>query len=358
MIIKELFSNLAILTSIIFFYTQITSSSALKRTSTRSRKALIGILGGLLANILMIYSMHFGNTIIDLRHIPIILLAYYGGTLPALISMVFVIIGRLIIGINFSSYLGILLIVIITIVSVYISGKQLSKKLTIFLNLTFWNIIFSLLVTYLLMDMDILILLIPGYWGISYLAGIISFYMVEYMRNSQILFNRYKAESTIDDLTGLNNVRKFDEVFNSVLNDLETKDEKVSLLYIDIDFFKKINDTYGHAEGDIVLKELGHILKNSTRSFDIVSRNGGEEFTAILRDCPLERALEFSEIIRKNVENFTFELNSGTKISITVSIGVACYNETTKEAHSLIEDADKALYEAKRTGRNKVCAFR
>jgi diguanylate cyclase len=98
------------------------------------------------------------------------------------------------------------------------------------------------------------------------------------------------------------------------------------------------------------------ILKNSTRSFDIVSRNGGDEFTVFLLDCPLDRAIEMSDVIRKTVENHSFTLSSGTTINITVSIGVACYYETTKEAPELIEDADRALYEAKRTGRNKVCA--
>jgi diguanylate cyclase len=355
MIIKELFSNLAILTSMIFLYTQFTKSSPLERTSALLRKILLGFLGGLLGNILMQYSIHFGDTIVDLRHIPIIVLSYYGGTIPALISMILVIIGRLFISINTSSYAAIFIIVVITLVSIYFSKTKFSKKVKIVTIISYSNISFSILFSFLITDMKALLLLLPSYWAISYLAGFIAFYMLEYLRNSQELFNRYKSESSTDGLTGLNNVRKFDEVFNSLLNNLEIKKEKLSLLYIDIDFFKKINDTYGHKEGDFVLKELGSILKNSTRSFDIVSRNGGEEFTAILLDCSLDRAVEISELIRTNVESHVFTLHSGAKINITVSVGVACFDETTREAPLLINDADDALYQAKRTGRNRVC---
>ena len=355
MIIKQLLSNLAILTSLLFLYTQLTKSSPLQRSSTISRKLLMGSTGGLLSNVLMQYSMQFESTIVDLRHIPVILLAYYGGAVPALIAMLFVIIGRLMIGINLSAYAGVILIVLITLISIYLSNKNLSKKVKIIYILTLSNIIFSVLVSIILTDAHILMFLIPSYWGISYLGGFIGFYMVEYLRNSQELFDRYKSESSTDGLTGLNNVRKFDELFNSFLSTIEQKQEKLSLQYIDIDHFKRINDTYGHKEGDVVLRELGNILKNSVRSFDIVSRNGGEEFTIILLDCSLERAKEISESIRERVEKYNFTLNSGENISITVSIGVACYNDTTMNSASLIEDADKALYQAKRTGRNKVC---
>jgi diguanylate cyclase len=355
MIIKELFSNFAILISILFLYTQVTNNKPLTKDSSVNRKILLGLCGGLLSNVLMYYSIHFGATIIDLRHIPVILVALYGGAIPATISMVLVIIGRFLIGVNLSSYLAVLLIVPITLISIYLSGKNLTRKVKTFTILTFSNILFTILVIYLLRDFNILILLLPVYWAISYAAGFTAFNIVEFLRNSQEVFNKYKLESTTDALTGLNNFRKFDESFNDLIQNLDSKNEKLSLLYIDIDFFKKINDTYGHTEGDLVLRELGAILKKCTRTFDIVSRNGGEEFTALLLDCPLDRAVEISESIRKAVESHSFTLSSGQTIHITVSLGVATYKETTKAVASLIEDADQALYEAKRTGRNKVC---
>ncbi len=354
-IMKELLSNLAILSSLLILYTQVTSASPLSRGSSWKRKITIGLFGGLLSNILMQYSMNIGNTIIDLRHIPIIIMAYYGGYLPTLSAGVLIIFGRFLFGFNTSSFAAILLVTLISAAALLISRRQFSKKKKIFWMVTISNLVFTVLVLNLLNDKKLLLFLVPIYWGISYLAGFISFSVVEYARRSQELFSRYKAESATDGLTGLNNFRKFDETFNQLLFNQERMSEKLSLLYIDIDYFKKINDRYGHGEGDVVLKELGNILKSSTRSFDIVSRNGGEEFTVILRDCGLNQAIELSELIRKNVEEFTFILNSGHQMNITVSIGIASFDDTTRNAADLIDDADKALYQAKRTGRNRVC---
>ncbi|KAA0548381.1 diguanylate cyclase [Bacillus sp. BGMRC 2118] len=355
MIIKELFTNLAILTSLIFLYTQITNTSLLQQTSLLTKKVLLGISGGLLSNILMLYSIHFGSTFVDLRHIPIILVAHYGGVLPATLSMALVIIGRFLFGVNTSSYLAVILAVSVTFISILIARWKVTNKLKVFYSLTFANFIFTILVSYLIQDFNTIMLIIPTYWVISYMAGYLSFYVVQYLRNSQRLFERYKTESATDGLTGLNNVRKFDELFNNLLKELDSKNEMLSLLYMDIDHFKRINDTYGHKEGDVVLIELGKILKDTVRSFDIVSRNGGEEFTVILLDCPTKRAIQIGERIRNSVQNHTFILTTGEQIHITISIGIACYNETTDTPSSLIEDADQALYQAKRAGRNRVC---
>ena len=163
-------------------------------------------------------------------------------------------------------------------------------------------------------------------------------------------------ESSKDFLTGLNNVRKFDSLFNNAIENAKEKKENLSLLMIDIDFFKRVNDTYGHAEGDVVLQELGKILSKNSRSFDVVSRNGGEEFTVLLLGCPKDNAIQIAERIRATVENHSFVLTTGLEISITVSIGVSSYPELTEEVEKLVEKSDIALYAAKRTGRNKVCS--
>ncbi|WP_394218809.1 GGDEF domain-containing protein [Halobacillus trueperi] len=355
MILKELVSNVALLIASLFVYSQSTHAIPLSRSSSLKTKIVSGILAGILANVLMQYSMHFDTTIVDLRHIPVILVAYYGGTIPAVTSMFLVIIGRFIIGFNTSSLLALFLIVSITLITVIITRLNMSKRIKIFLTLTSSNIIFTILIVYLLQNGSTLTILIPSFWVISYLAGFVSFYVIEFVRRSQNLLNKYKAEAATDGLTGLNNVRKFDQSFNEIAAQAVHKEEKLSLLYIDIDHFKKVNDTYGHKEGDQVLIELSRILKNTVRSFDIVSRNGGEEFTVILLDCPTDRANEISERIREKVENHAFLLTTGQMIHITVSIGLACYNETTSEPKLLIKEADHALYDAKQTGRNKVC---
>jgi diguanylate cyclase len=356
MIIKELFANLAILVSILFLYTQVSIGTPLHFKSSIKRKVLVGILGGLLSNLLMQYSMHIDTiSIIDLRHVPIILLAYFGGSIPSLITMIMIILGRLFIGFNISALASIAVIILITIFSIYISKGLLTKKRKIFLMLTFSNIAYSVIFVLVIRDYSLLISLIITYWIISYLSGYVSFYTLNFLRSSQMLFNKFKTESMKDGLTGLNNVRKFDEIFNHLITDLKTNNQDLSLLYIDIDFFKKVNDTYGHLEGDLVLKELGIILRKCTRSFDVVSRNGGEEFTALLLDCQLKRAVEIAERIRKTVEENYFTLNSGKKVKLTISIGVASYKDSVNDPAMLIDEADKALYQAKNSGRNKVC---
>ncbi len=125
---------------------------------------------------------------------------------------------------------------------------------------------------------------------------------------------------------------------------------------VDIDFFKKVNDTYGHIEGDIVLKELGLILSENCRHFDEVSRIGGEEFSVLLPDCAYPRAMQIAERIKDAVKIHTFTLSTGVKIHITISIGVASYPETIQDIEKLMEKADTALYAAKRSGRNRVCS--
>ncbi|MDZ5710765.1 GGDEF domain-containing protein [Jeotgalibacillus haloalkalitolerans] len=353
--IKELFSNFTILITSLFLYTQVTQSSPLVRESSVRRKVVAGLLAGVLSNILMQYSMNFGSTIIDLRHIPILLVAFYGGSIPAVTAMLLVIAGRFMIGFNLSSVAASLLIVAITASALLIFNSRFSKRMKIFLSLTVSNVIFTIVVVYLLNDLSILPMLISIYWSISYTAGFVSFSTVEYIRDSQKLMNRFKLEAKTDGLTGLNNVRQFDQVFNSLCMQAEKKQEQLSLLFIDIDHFKQVNDTYGHNEGDLVLIELSNVLKQTVRSFDIVSRNGGEEFTVILLDCSFKKAREISERVRRQVEQHPFKLSTGEVIMVTVSIGLASYHETTRLPKLLLKDADHALYKAKQTGRNRVC---
>jgi diguanylate cyclase (GGDEF)-like protein len=131
----------------------------------------------------------------------------------------------------------------------------------------------------------------------------------------------------------------------------------MAVFIFDIDWFKKINDTYGHACGDRVLKTIGHIIKNNARTVDIVSRYGGEEFmiTGFVVDEDSARILP--ERIRKNIQEMIF-FYEGKSISITISAGIALWNEGVMTADDLFKRADKALYESKNSGRNKVTLFK
>ncbi len=158
-------------------------------------------------------------------------------------------------------------------------------------------------------------------------------------------------QATIDYLTKLYLRSYFMEKLEHSIQSFSTTMDKFSLLMLDLDHFKKVNDTYGHTAGDHVLKEIAEILKNSVRENDIVARYGGEEFVILLKDTDYSSAMKVAERIRANVENFSFPM---AKNAITISIGLAeyCPLESSKD---LILRADRALYCAKNQGRNRVC---
>ena len=131
---------------------------------------------------------------------------------------------------------------------------------------------------------------------------------------------------------------------------------EISLLLIDIDFFKKFNDNYGHQVGDFILKEFSTILKDNIRKYDTVARYGGEEFTVILPDTSSSDAITVAEKLRSAVDDFVFK-DTQTNYHITASFGVATARPVTDDNFSksnLINEADAALYDAKEAGRNRV----
>lgn len=137
------------------------------------------------------------------------------------------------------------------------------------------------------------------------------------------------------------------------INSSGSKKDSLSILMLDIDFFKKINDTYGHAAGDIVLEAVAKIIKSCTRNVDTAARYGGEEFVVMLNNTPPSAALAVAERIRKLVEDKII-LYDGQNIKVTISLGVSSYNFDLEPAKSIVERADKALYESKQNGRNRV----
>lgn len=355
MLFKDFFVNVSILVSFLFVYLQIVRHEPLSSASSFKRKVIAGLFSGALGNILMIFSIHVtGDIRSDLRHIPIIITMVYGGWIPAAISTAIISLGRFFYGVNAISYIALALMVFNFAGYYAINRKGYSLYKKVLFMLVHSNIVFSIIVSVLVPDWNVLKFLLPVYWGICLIGGAVSIYVMEYILRTQKLFKRFEQERCMDFLTRLGNVRFFDQTFNSMVEQSKMKGEELSLLYMDIDFFKKINDTYGHKEGDAVLKELGEILLNSTRTYDVVCRNGGEEFSVILPDTGYSKAMEVAERIRNAVEHNSFCLSDGVTIKVTVSIGVAHYPSENQE--TLLEKADKALYRAKTLGRNQVQA--
>jgi len=130
----------------------------------------------------------------------------------------------------------------------------------------------------------------------------------------------------------------------------------LSMLMIDIDRFKNINDQYGHKSGDLVLQALAQLFRETLREVDIIGRMGGEEFAVLLPATDGAQAVEVAERLRQIIAASEVELADGARKSFTVSIGVASLSEHDASVDSLLSLADRAMYQAKQEGRNKVCA--
>jgi diguanylate cyclase (GGDEF)-like protein len=166
--------------------------------------------------------------------------------------------------------------------------------------------------------------------------------------------NLYES-ATRDPLTHAVNKRGFAEALAKEFGFAHRHGRPLSVIAFDVDHFKRVNDTHGHAAGDYVLKRLAEVVVSSIRLEDLFARVGGEEFAIVLRDIPIDRALDCAERLRGSVEKTAFQM-AGVLIPVTISIGIAMLHAASHaSAEALVEAADRALYEAKRTGRNRVC---
>ncbi len=173
--------------------------------------------------------------------------------------------------------------------------------------------------------------------------------------DNSLLHKKSEELTIMDELTELFNFRYFRNKLSDELRRADRYRQRFSILMMDLDHFKKINDVYGHQTGNIVLRELSGIIKQCVRDVDIVARYGGEEFVVILPQTGDNDAMIIAERIRSTVQNSFFSNAQGQRdIQMTISIGVASYPDGVKTLEQLIEKADKALYEAKSNGRNRV----
>ncbi len=159
---------------------------------------------------------------------------------------------------------------------------------------------------------------------------------------------------TTDGLTQVANKRLFDEMFEQEVARAKRYQRTFSLLMIDIDHFKKINDTFGHLAGDAVLRQLGAVIGGRSRRNDVVARVGGDEFALIIPEIGLQSAMELGRKVNRLVSETRFEFE-GNDIKVSLSIGVAEWEQAYEDGQDLLKATDEKLYEAKRLGRNRVC---
>ncbi len=182
--------------------------------------------------------------------------------------------------------------------------------------------------------------------------------LIEQKQALEVANKRLNEMAMTDPLTGLSNRRHFFDHLEQEICRANRGERPLSLFILDIDYFKQVNDTYGHQAGDVVLKAIAYILRNRLRRSDMVARIGGEEFAVLLSDTNLSQTLDLAEQIRHCIKEYLFQTCDGKSINITCSIGAFSGDRPDyTKAELLYKYADKALYAAKNSGRDKVAYF-
>ncbi|SES05071.1 diguanylate cyclase [Gracilibacillus ureilyticus] len=215
------------------------------------------------------------------------------------------------------------------------------------------NLLFQLMLV-ILQDEDITFSLIRAFIEIG--GGALLFYFISYMYKSHHLQKKLEHNAYTDSLTGTFNVRYFKENFQKLFQKAQKKQMTLVLCILDIDYFKRINDTYGHLIGDKILEELANKLEESFSKDGIVSRNGGEEFTILMSKSDYHTIQSQVESFHEEIEHYEFlSAQDVGPIHITISMGIVLYDESIHTTEEMYDLADKALYTAKERGRNQAC---
>ena len=177
-------------------------------------------------------------------------------------------------------------------------------------------------------------------------AGILFGYLLARVK---LLGEQLKEIAYTDSLTNIYNRLHFNRLLEAEMDKAKRYGGQLSIIFFDIDHFKQINDTHGHPTGDIILKEIASVISEANRSSDIFARYGGEEFIILTASTNIKGAMEHAQRLKQDIEQHRFTIGR-----VTASFGVAEFNTTSDDHESLLERADKALYQAKSDGRNCV----
>jgi diguanylate cyclase len=358
--------NLAISSAVLFLAGIFFEHRALDSNALIKTKIYCGIWAGLAGILFMLSTIHVTATVlVDLRHLPIIIAALYGGPIAAIGSAIIIGIMRIILfGYSIASLGGSLVAVTTGIFCAYLSRSRLSL-IHKFIWMNTISVAVASLAIFLLVDnIEKVQKIFLYYWPISFLAAIFTFTVSEYIKKSNENSRYLKQNnlfleqlSNMDGLTQVYNRRFFDSTIATEWKRAARNTSPLSLIMFDIDNFKNYNDTYGHQVGDECLQKIAKLAQTVTkRPSDVLARYGGEEFVIILPETNEEGALKVAETIRKAIQSLAIpNIYSNVLPIVTISVGVACLKPTPDTNHMmLIEKADQALYRAKSEGRNRV----
>lgn len=356
--LSNLFVNGCILIAIIFITVEFLNSDKIEKFSKNTKNIISGFAFSISSILLMQYSIFITSTaFLDFRTISQSASAFYGGPVSSIITGLISATFRLFhFGINSNSILTFVSMIISSLLCAYISKGKLNKKFKWFLMIISTNITHSFLFFLVLDNTSDVIKTISALIFGSIIVSTVIYYVFKHLSLSHSQMKTLKEQACIDFLTGVHNKRNFNSLYDETIKKMKQQNITFSVLMIDIDFFKNVNDTYGHSAGDEVLRDLGHIFNMFVKENGIVGRVGGEEFCILLKDYSENEAVEFGESLRKYIEETMFILSFKKQIHITVSIGVSAYKEKTLGIDNVREFADQKLYECKHSGRNKVCS--
>ncbi|MCQ4085312.1 diguanylate cyclase [Saccharibacillus sp. JS10] len=347
--LRDLFINFCLLSTFLFF-----GDMALNILRNHFKASPIwlnlasGIGLGMFGIVQLIFTFKLQNGILlDFRQLSIIVAASVGGPWAALIASLIIATGRVLIfgGITSASIIGVVatLLTFVLVFPAFLLKGSFRLKWTVAAISTTIVALALLLYRLGLGGLPIIMLLA----ALQVISCVFTYYMVRYLRETREMHDMLKQEIEHDFLTGLYNSRGFESRYRLAI----ASGSPFALLLLDIDHFKKVNDTYGHPAGDAVLEQLGKIVREYVRKVGCASRKGGEEFAVILRPCDSKRAIETADRLRRKIEETPFLLPDGRLIHITISVGIGLY--PTFSESQLVEETDRALYRAKQEGRNR-----
>lgn len=349
--IVELLVNACIAFTGFYIISKIIHSTHFSSSTTTS--VIIGLATGLLGVLLMFKGIQVNESLrMDLRHLPLVLLAFYGNRFPLVIATLIIGGSRFLFGITPQAFVAFIAIIAISTGMIYIHRKLFNRPFRQNLSLNIWALLmitFAVLINLGFTDASLRLLLAT--WTIGLAVGVLSSLLTLdfQMLNRQVAL--YKQSAERDHLTGLYNRR----VWDTRTAGLEQEGRIYNVLALDIDHFKHVNDTYGHGNGDLVLKQFANILMEETRPHDVTARIGGEEFMILVYDLAPSKVNKVANRIRERIANERFQLDGFPAITVTTSIGIAHGKHVHIQQMNVL--ADEALYTAKQQGRNRTILF-
>lgn len=311
-------------------------------------RMLLGLQSGIISLILLANALQLEGILIDLRAIPISLAILFGGWVSGVVAGIVFLIGRFLMVTN-GEYVGFYL-AIVTMLCLVLPASLLRLKLdntrTTLLIFTTISVLDFGAALYYALPLNLFYSVLSVYIIMAYVGACAAYRLLFELRRHFENVQHQQQLARTDALTGIANRR----LLNEAMANLNVEAKEYALILVDIDHFKRVNDTYGHDVGDDVLRELGMLLVNESEERHLVGRFGGEEFLIIMPNANKEEVTRLAESIREKVSTFPFETSAGT-LHITVSLG-ACHSNDI-EVDSVLKHADEALYHAKEAGRNR-----